>query len=162
MLFCVPSLVHVLGLTKHSSKKSTQHQIYVRQGLGNMALGYPFLPSLNGLLHKCAIQWLNKPRSKEEKRDAIIKETEAAQNFGPSKGNGQANVFVNVLWSEQRENCSQDYSLCHFRASQGVQMQCMMCFEIWASIKKLMARLRDPHGRMRSASWNTHTRPAQL
>lgn len=62
---------------------------------------------------------------------------------------------VNVLWSEQGKNHSQDYSLSHFRASVGVQLQCTMCFKIWASIKKFMARLTGPHSRTRSGSRNT-------
>lgn len=57
----------LLGLRKHS----------LRVPLSNSNHTSPE-PSLNGLLHECAIQWLNKSRGREEKREAI-KETEAAQ-----------------------------------------------------------------------------------
>lgn len=64
----------------------------------------------------------------------------------PLEWNGCANIFVNVSWSEERENGSQNYRLCHFRASLGGQLYYTMCLETRASITKseLMVQLRGP------------------
>lgn len=47
----------------------------------------------------------------------------------PLKENGCANIFVNVSWSEERENGSQSYRLCHIRAPLGAQLHYTMCLE---------------------------------
>lgn len=54
----------------------------------------------------------------------------------PLKENGCANIFVNVSWSEERENGSQNYCLCHVRAPLGAQLHYTMCLENRASITK--------------------------